>query len=65
MDEERPQVFDEEDGAPCYLWAEVFYIDGALVAETGRVEEEGIRGWDVGAVAAFGYAETVDRGAGS
>ena len=32
---EWTEIFDYEDRSPCYLRAQVFDIDGALVSKTG------------------------------
>jgi hypothetical protein len=38
MDEQRAQVFNDEDGAPCYLWTEIFDVDIATVPKTSAFD---------------------------
>ena len=59
MDDDRTEVFDEEDSSPCDLRTEVFDVDGGLVAETSGLDECGGGRGDEAAIAAFGYAEAV------
>ena len=61
MDEERTEVFDNKDSAPCDLGAEIFNVDYAFRAETGGVEGEGGFVGDGGAVATFDDTEAVRR----
>ena len=64
VDEEGTQVFDHEDGTPWYLRAEIFDVDGGLMAEASGLEDDGGGVGDVAAIAALCYAEPVDGGAG-
>lgn len=35
---DRAKVFDNEDGAPCDLWSEVFHGDGCAGGQSGILE---------------------------
>lgn len=35
---DRAEIFDNEDGAPCDLWSEVFHGDGCAGGESGALE---------------------------
>lgn len=64
VDEEGAEVFNHEDGTPWDLRAEIFDVDGRLMAEAGGLEDDGGGVGDIAAIAALGDAEPVDGGAG-
>ena len=49
MDEERAQVFDDEDGAPGDLGAEVFDLDGVAILQLGAGDGDALVVGDGGA----------------
>ena len=61
VDEDRAQVLDDEHRPPGNLWAEVFYIDDALVAQACRIKGDvaGIRDWS--AITALCHPQLMDR----
>lgn len=60
MDEDGPKVFDDEDGPPGDLGAQVFDHYLGLIAEAEGGEGDGFIIGDDGAIAAFRYAQLVD-----
>ena len=59
MNDDGTEVFDQEDCLPCYLRAQVFDVDGGLVAEASGLDQCGGGRGDEAAIAALGYAKPV------
>jgi hypothetical protein len=64
MDEQRAQVFNNEDGAPLYLWTEIFDVDIATVPKTSAFDGDILVIGDQRSITPFGDAQTVYRAVG-
>jgi hypothetical protein len=63
VDEQRAQVFDDEDGAPGNLRTQVFHVDDAVAAQTSALDGKVLCVGNEGAITALGQAQAVDRNA--
>jgi len=64
MDEQGAQIFNNEDGAPCYLRTEIFDIDIATVPKTSAFDGDILVIGHQRSITAFGDAQMVYRTAG-